>query len=190
MVALKVSPRLACAAAALLIGAAGCSTGHKPPAAPTPSNTALSAPSMAAPAITPAASVAPGPAGGPVPGGFAAASVTFVSVGEAFVLGTAPCAAPPCTSVLRTLDRGASWRGLPAPPVRIGRPGLAGAPAVWGIRFATPARGFVFGDGLWETADGGAHWTRDTQPGDSILALAVLDGQVLALTGRSTLKWI
>ena len=66
----------------------------------------------------------------------------------------------PCTSVVRTLDRGRTWVGLPAPAEPVGQPGLGGAPAVWGIRFARPEHGFVFGDGLWETTDGGqaASW--------------------------------
>jgi hypothetical protein len=62
------------------------------------------------------------PSGGPVPAGFRAASVTFVSTREAFVLGTAPCKHAPCTSIARTLDRGVSWRGLPAPGVPLGEP--------------------------------------------------------------------
>ncbi len=46
------------------------------------------------------------PAGGPVPAGFRAWSVTFVSDREAYLLGDAPCRRPPCTSVVRTLDGG------------------------------------------------------------------------------------
>src|ERR1700722_16259667 len=53
---------------------------------------------------------------------FAATSVTWVSPDEAFVLGTAPCAHAPCTSIARTLDRGASWAGMPAPVVPLGDP--------------------------------------------------------------------
>jgi hypothetical protein len=53
---------------------------------------------------------------------------------------------------------------------------------VWGIRFADPAHGFVFGNGLWETTDGGEHWAAAAGPGGSILSLEVIDGQVLALT--------
>jgi hypothetical protein len=121
-----------------------------------------------------------------VPAGFAATSVTFVSADEAFVLGTAPCAHAPCTSVVRTLDRGRSWAGLPAPAEPVGQPAQPGQPAVWGIRFATPGHGFVFGDGLWETADGGAVWVRDAEPVGSILSLAIAGGQVLALTARCT----
>ena len=124
------------------------------------------------------------PAGGPVPIGFAATSVTFVSPQEAFVLGTAPCAKAPCTSILRTLDRGASWRGLPAPVVPLAAPAGATGPAVWGIRFANPSDGFVFGNGLWETTDGGEQWSPAASPGGSIESLEVIDGQVLAVVDR------
>ena len=140
---------------------------------------------------TPATATSPGaaaaPAGGPVPRGFAASSVTFVSPQEAFVLGTAPCAKAPCTSILRTLDRGADWRGLPAPVVTLGNEAAdATGPAVWGIRFANPSDGFVFGNGLWETTDGGERWSSAASPGGSIRSLEVIDGQVLALTAACT----
>jgi photosystem II stability/assembly factor-like uncharacterized protein len=124
------------------------------------------------------------PSGGPVPGRFTGASVTFASSLEAFVLGTAPCQHAPCTSIVRTLDRGVSWRGLPAPVVRLGEPGVTG-PAVWGIRFATPGHGFVFGNGLWVTTDGGEHWSAAAYPGGTIVSLEIIDRQVLAVTMRS-----
>ncbi len=124
------------------------------------------------------------PPGGPVPAGFRAASVTFVSSREAFVLGTAPCQHAPCTSVARTGDRGVSWRALPAPVVPLGEPGVTG-PAVWGIRFATPEHGFVFGNGLWVTTDGGEHWSFAAYPGGSVVSLEIIDRQVLAVTMRS-----
>ena len=160
----------------LLIGLAlsGCGSSPPPAAARTPAPTPTVAPS-----VTPGTPMIPAPPGGPVPSGFTAASVTFVSTQEAFVLGTAPCSHSPCTSIVRTLDRGASWRGLPAPVVPLSSPGGTG---VWGIRFAAPEHGFVFGDGLWETTDGGQHWTSAAYPGGSILSLAAIDGQVLALT--------
>jgi hypothetical protein len=120
---------------------------------------------------------------GPVPARFAATSVTFVSTDEAFVLGTAPCAVAPCTSIVRTLDRGASWRGLPAPKQTVGQ---LGTPSVWGIRFASPQHGFVFGDGLWESTDGGERWASADKPRGAILSLATIDGQVLALTAQCT----
>jgi hypothetical protein len=112
---------------------------------------------------------------GPVPAGFAATSVTRVSPDEAFVLGTAPCAHAPCTSIARTLNRGVTWTVLPVPPDPVGAPGQRGV--VWGIRFATPEHGFAFGDGLWETTDGGARWDRVRTPNGMVLSLAVVPGR-------------
>jgi hypothetical protein len=127
----------------------------------------------------------PAPPAGPVPSGFTATSVTFVSAQEAFVLGTAPCSTAVCMSIVRTFDRGASWGGLPAPVVPLSAPGGTG---VWGIRFATPEHGFVFGDGLWETTNGGQRWAGAAYPGGSILSLAAIDGQVLALTAACSVQ--
>jgi hypothetical protein len=179
------APLLAATVAALLLGAAGCgparqtSSGHaaSTPARSVSSRSSPSGPVPATPTATPTAGRP-----GPVPAGFAATSVTFVSADEAFVLGTAPCAHAPCTSILRTLDRGASWVALPAPPVPVGDPGATIAPIVWGIRFATPGHGFVFGDsGVWETTDGGERWARDFTPAGSFLSLAIAGQQVLAI---------
>jgi photosystem II stability/assembly factor-like uncharacterized protein len=168
--------------------ATGGGTSATPPAATGTSSPAAtgSATRPATPAQSSAAPASGQPAGGPVPNGFAATSVTFVSVDEAFVLGTAPCSHAPCTSIVRTLNRGASWVGLPAPVVPLGTAEGSSGPAVWGIRFANPAHGFVFGNGLYETTDGGEHWARVAGPQGSILSLEVIDNQVLALTSACT----
>jgi hypothetical protein len=171
-------------------GAAGSPTSSS--SGPAASGGASSAPASGASgaastgAAAPTTSTVTVPSGGPVPIGFAARSVTFVSTEEAFVLGTAPCAKAPCTSILRTLNRGASWRGLPAPVVPLAAPFEVTGPAVWGIRFANPSDGFVFGNGLWETTDGGERWTPAASPGDSIVSLEVIDGQVLAIAAPCT----
>ena len=55
---------------------------------------------------------------------------------------------------------------------------------MWGIRFATPEHGFVFGNGLWVTTDGGEHWTAVPCPGGAILSLEITNHQVLAVTAR------
>jgi hypothetical protein len=163
-------------------GPAGSGGPSSAAAAPGAGGAASSTP--AAPATAAGRSTVAVPSGGPVPLGFAATSVTFVSPEEAFVLGTAPCAKAPCTSILRTLDRGASWRGLPAPVVPLAaQSGVAAGQGVWGIRFANPWDGFVFGNGLWETTDGGERWAPAASPGGSIVSLEVIDGQVLAITG-------
>jgi len=156
---MKKSFAAACGGLLIVALAAGCGTAR--------------APSVSQPA-----------SGGPVPSGFMAASVTFVSAREAFALGTAACGHAPCTSIARTLDRGVSWRGLQAPAVPLGEPYAATGPAVWGIRFATPVDGFVFGNGLWMTASGGEQWSAVAYPGGAILSLEIVDRQVLAVTAR------
>jgi len=99
-----------------------------------------------------------GPSGGPVPSGFLATSVSFLSNADGWMLGTAPCSAPPCTSLVRTTDGGASWVGIPAPSVLLGEPQTPSSPYATGLVFATSLDGFVYGAGLWLTADGGADW--------------------------------
>lgn len=132
-----------------------------PTTSPSPSVPPSTSPPTTSPQTTaPPAGAASGPAGGPVPPGFGAASVTFVSDSEGFVLGTAPCAKAPCTSVLRTTDGGASWVGIPAPVAPLAPPGAGTQGAVSELRFADPLDGFAFGTGLWTTHDGGAHWSQ------------------------------
>ena len=145
------------------------------PASQSPSATPTTATPTASPTPTSSAVAA-------VPAGFRAASVTFVSLNQAFVLGTAPGHA---AVLVRTLDRGRTWRRLAAPSVGLGDPGTLGAAKVWGTRFATPSHGFIFGKGLWETTDGGAHWSHVAAPSGAILALATIRGYVLALVQPS-----
>jgi len=73
-----------------------------------------------------------------------------------WLLGTAPCASPPCTSLLRTEDGGRSWRGIPAPRAPLSDDGETAN--VQHIRFADALNGWVYGPSLWATHDGGAHW--------------------------------
>ena len=162
---------------------AGCGTARPPSAARPATASALQQAPRATVTAIPAGTTLP--SGGPAPAGFRAASVTFVSTREAFVLGTAPCQHARCTSIVRTRDRGVSWRALPAPVVPLGEPGVSSGRAVWGIRFATPEYGFVFGNGLWVTTDGGKHWSAAAYPGGSIVSLEIIDHQVLAVTMHS-----
>jgi len=201
--------RLALVPAAAVVTAAlsACGTGSSSTAGPsaaassspaaTASATAASTATASAASASPAPAAtsplatagAPGPAGGPALAGFAATSVTFVSTDQAFVLGTAECAHARCTAIAATPDRGATWERLPAPAVPLGDPlANSGQAAVWGIRFAGREQGFVFGNGLWATTDGGERWTAIASPGGSIDDLEVIDGQVLALSYACSAK--
>lgn len=122
------------------------------------------------------------PAGGPVPAHSSATSITFVSTQTAYVLGTAPCAHPPCSEILRTLNRGDAWTGLAAPRERVSRPNGGG---LWGLRFASARHGFAFGKGLWETTNGAASWRHATAPAPFVADLEVTPGgELVALAAQ------
>lgn len=190
---------LAAAALAVCMAvlAAGCSAAGesaRPPAdSPQPRPSAAAATGAPA-AVVPAAASGPagtGPAGGPVPAGFEPVSMTFVSASDGWVLGTAPCAVQPCTSIVRTIDGGASWVGIPAPPVPLAANGPAGlSPGLSYLRFASPLDGFAFGSQLWATYDGGAAWQQVMLPGtigDLETAAGVVYAAVIAQGGGVTI---
>jgi photosystem II stability/assembly factor-like uncharacterized protein len=122
--------------------------------------------------------------GGPVPPRTRATSVTFISPDSAFVLGTAPCGHPPCSVILRTRDRGRSWRGLPAPREAVGQFAQRG---LWGLRFADARNGYAYGKGFWETADGGRSWQRRAGPAPIVLALEAVQARELVAVSASCL---
>src|SRR6185437_2971484 len=77
-------------------------------------------------AVFAASPAAAAPTGGSVPSGFNPASVTFISAADGWVLGSAPCANPVCTSVVRTTDGGRSWSDVPAPTEKLSTDGRDG----------------------------------------------------------------
>ncbi len=152
----------------VLAGATACTSGKKKPhrSSSAASSAGPSTPSGSVPATGSASSsgAAPaGPAGAPVPNGFAPVSVTFVSASVGWVLGTAPCSSQPCTSVLRTRDGGATWAGIPAPKAPLSDPQSTSA-GVGELRFADALDGWAGVGDLYSTHDGGATWTAQTQP--------------------------
>jgi photosystem II stability/assembly factor-like uncharacterized protein len=168
---------------ALMVVSAGCGSGHAASSGQTSATPTTTPPSAGPVASSPASpSATPHPHLAAAPADFKATSITFVSSDEAFCLGTAPGHG---TLLLRTLDRGQIWARLAAPSAPPGRPGFGASSAVWGTRFASPSHGFIFGNGLWETTDGGARWALEARPSGSILSLVTIDGQVLALVARN-----
>ena len=168
---------------AVTVIATGC--GGHPASNGQTSATPTTAPTSASPAASSSAgpSATAQPSLPAAPASFRTSSVTFVSSNEAFCLGTAPGHG---TLVVRTLDRGQTWARLAAPLAPLGSPGSGASSAVWGTRFASASLGFVFGDRLWQTADGGRHWALAGAPAGQILSLAAIDGQVLALVAKGS----
>jgi len=177
--------------AAVLIGAALLRPDHQQPATPTPSLSTTgptphsSASTSASPSPSPTASGSPSGqpvVGGPVPPGFWALDLTWVSTDEGWALGTAPCGQPPCTSIAHTTDGGKSWRGIHAPVAGLEAAGGCTSGCVRHLRFANSQVGYAYGsDRLFLTTDGGQTWVR--QPGHAD-ALEVADGSVIRVTSK------
>ncbi|SOD71469.1 hypothetical protein SAMN05892883_0986 [Jatrophihabitans sp. GAS493] len=128
-----------------------------------------------------------GPAGGPVPRGFQPYSATFVSALAGWVLGSAPCSSPPCTSIVRTRDGGATWRGIPAPKAGIGTGyDNQSSAVVDSLRFADATDGWASGGALFATHDGGATWhsVRVGSAGSVVIGLETTGGSVYASVDR------
>src|ERR1700722_5682350 len=141
------------------------STSRVTPAAHTPAPTFPPLPSFGA---APQPSPTPSPVGalpvGPVPKGFVPASVTFVSLDEGWVLGSAPCQLATCLVVLKTLNAGRTWVSVNPPPTPFSDGDSGDMESVGQIRFADPDDGWAYGPGLWSTHDGGAHWHESFLP--------------------------
>ncbi|HEY2428239.1 MAG TPA: hypothetical protein VGI06_04875 [Acidimicrobiales bacterium] len=177
---------------------AGCSGGHHHSSVKAAATGTSSPPlqpgttgaSTTAPTTTAAADV--GPVGGPVPSGFQPSSVSFVSAADGWALGDAPCGRPPCTSVVRTVDGGRTWRGVPAPVAPFdASPGRLGTgTGVYGVRFADRRDGWAYGTQVWATHDAGATWHQvalpGLTPGEQVEALEATAGVVLAAVGPAS----
>jgi hypothetical protein len=153
----------------------GLLSGHSnpPPAVAVPP-----APSSAAPQPTtssPATPASPSPSQPPIgtglsntssgtdpPGNFQPTSITMVGGAVGAVIGQAgtpghcgPPVADDCTSLAGTSTYGRSWYGVSAPITGIPR----GPVGVSQLRFLNLDDGWAFGPALWETSDGGRHWS-------------------------------
>lgn len=114
-----------------------------------------------------------GPAG-PVPAGFGPESFTAIGEEMWWLLGTAPCSSPPCTSIVRTDDGGRTFVGVPAPRTA----------AVTQLRFADPSDGFAYNTQLWVTHDGGATWAQ-ADVGGAVTDLEISGGYAYAVERSS-----
>ena len=146
------------------------------------SATPIASPTPSRPATTPPTTVAP--TGGLVPRNFKPSSVTFIGpytgwvIGQAGTPGTCYNANPDiCTSIARTDNAGASWRGEHAPSTS----GPSGAVGVSGVRFLNQTYGWAFGPELWATTDGGETWNQVRIGAARVTDLEASDGRAYAL---------
>ncbi len=149
-------------------------------AAPPASTTRMISP--ASTQTTPAVVI---PTGGPVPAGFAPSSFTAIGAQTWWLLGNAPCASAPCTSIVRTTNGGVSFVGIPAPRAPYDPPGSGQTTGVWQLRFADPVDGFAYDTSLYVTHNGGSSW-HPVSLGGSVTDLATGAGEVYAVVGSGS----
>ncbi len=118
------------------------------------------------------ASAAAEPSG--FPAGFAGQSMSWTSPEHGWAMGSAACGQSTCTTVVRTVDGGATWQTTGT----IGAPlSLEDRSGVTVVRFADDLHGWAFDPSLWTTSDGGVTWTmQTTQGGRPLVALAAGPG--------------
>ncbi|MGE5288508.1 MAG: hypothetical protein ACM3ML_15175 [Micromonosporaceae bacterium] len=120
--------------------------------------------------------------GRPLPNGFAPISATFIGLRTGWVLGTRAghCLASRtggpagCLALARTDDTGARWYSVP---------GLTGADVggVSQVRFLNLHDGWLFGPGLWWTADGGNSWQQARTDGQRVISLEAVGDRAFAV---------
>jgi hypothetical protein len=125
----------------------------------------------------------PGSTRGQVPARFDPESFTAISDSDYWLLGSVPCRAGRCSSILRTTDGGRSFASIAAPA-------LPTSGVVPTLRFADRRDGFAFVPGvgglLYATHNGGATWNKLALR--TVLALATGGGNAYAVTARCSLE--
>ena len=118
---------------------------------------------------------------------FALLSMSQASGRAVYALGTGLCSDHPCRVVVRSLDHGTTWQRVatlddPKTSATVGAVGAAGS--FTQIRMANEQVGWVFGDGLMQTTDGGRTFHAYSHVGASVLDVAT-DGTNVALVSSS-----
>ena len=184
------TPLLAASVAALLIAAVAVgqylmhSTQADHPTAPaTQSNVVGPVSSSPVPHSSPTPSSSASKSGGaaalPLPAGFTARDLTFVSNDDGWALGTAGCdeLVVGCRSVIaHTTDGGRSWSSLPEPAWS--RTGTD----VIHLRFADDRVGYAYSpEAMYATVDGGMTWRHEA---GGVWGLEVADGVAVRVLGQ------
>jgi hypothetical protein len=164
------------------------------PTAQTPSDKASTAVSSPTPTTSTAPRVL---AKGPEWGGARVASVTATSTRMFVVLGfrgdTGACKPPDCLRLVQTHDGGKTFTALPVPKDALaGDADPAAGAAATDVRFGSANDGWLYGNGLWATHNGGYAWNKIKLPGP-VNRLAAANGIAWALVrtngGNSQQLW-
>lgn len=160
------------------------------PTAQTPRDTVKTAHSQPTPTTS-------APTQGPAWGRARVASVTATSTRTFVVLGflgdTGACKLPDCLRLVQTHDGGKTFTALPVPrDAMAGDADPAAGAAATDVRFGSANDGWLYGNGLWATHDGGYAWNKIKLPGP-VNRLAAAHGIVWALLstdgGNSQQLW-
>ena len=140
---------------------------------PAASGAATTTAAAATAAVTTAAVTSSAPTA--VPKTFKAASISWLSAKQGWVLGSAACGKKSCATVVGTTDGGTKWSRVGSMPVPLANGSTPSDVGVNGVRFASATVGWAFGPALFHTGNGGRSWTRSLVPGGGkqVLALAV-----------------
>lgn len=112
----------------------------------------------------PASTTAPqNPSVSPELRGYRITSVTSTGTGRLVALANHPQEVGE-PLLLESATGGRSWKRT------VGIPNVRNA---IGVRFATPTTGYLYGEGLWRTTNGGTGWSKITTPASTIVSLEV-----------------
>jgi hypothetical protein len=117
----------------------------------------------------------------PVPNGFMANSITWLTPSHGWILGAAPCNGHTCADVITSTDSGATWSlvgTVPAPVEQLSNPSFG----ITEIRFTSASVGWAFGPSLYLTTNGGHTWKAQAIPGGG--------HHVVALSTSSTATYV
>jgi hypothetical protein len=145
----------------------------------TESPSVVSSPPVAASSAPVFASTSPTPVFNPV-------SVSAISVNDYWVLGYNQTGVTTSTNVLRTTDAGKTFTSVGSPDAIIGTvsrgPPGSDTKVISDIRFGDTDNGWVYGNQLFETADGGGSWSPVTGVPGNVVDLAAASGNVWAVS--------
>lgn len=117
----------------------------------------------------------------PMPSTFKTLSMSQADGNTVFALGVGMCTDRDCLVAVRSTDGGGSWQRVATfvdTPVVSGMPTVGSGGSFTQIRMANARVGWVFGDGILQTTDGGLTWHTYAHAGAGVVDMAVANGQV------------